>query len=386
MIRTSQCPICGLESAEILGLRFNVKMNLPTDVAIRYCSSDNFLFVASGDQHSYEEYYKALANDSYHAELAGNASHSPIAKLQLDRLGKLLDGFLCEPKRVLDFGCGEGWLLVELASEYPSSTFMGFDPSPAARIGSHRVQRLGLQNVVISDQAPSNGPYDLIIASHVVEHLIEFDLLDFWKTLLAENGILYIEVPNSLLYATHQRREFLYYFDRIHVNHFTAQSLGKLLAIHGFGHVGSFEYEFPYRDGSQYPALGMLFQKGLEPTEILSQNLSRTTAQYLSEENRRAKALNEQLKKFEGVLVWGAGDNFYRSSQNGGPLSDLPNMVVLDTRPQVVVLDGRKWITETPAEGIRRYSWPVVITVSASSQAIREQVKEIDPSRQILFV
>lgn len=386
MIRTSQCPICGLNSPEILELKFNVKMNLPTDVTIRYCSSDNFLFVASGDQDSYEEYYKTLANDSYHAELAGGDLHSPIARLQRERLGKLLNGFFCQSKRVLDFGCGEGWLLVELANDYPSSTFVGFDPSPAARIGSHRAQTLGLQNLTISDQAPSNGPYDLVIASHVLEHLVEFKLLEFWKALLDENGLLYIEVPNCLLYPTHERREFLYYFDRIHVNHFTKQSLGRLLALHGFGFVGSFEYEFPYRDGRQYPALGMLFRKGQQATEILSQNLSQTTAQYISQESRRAKALNEQLRKFEGVLVWGAGDNFYRSNQNGGPLSNLSNIVVLDKRPQVIALGDRKWTTETPAEGIRRYSWPVVITVSESRQAIREQVKEIDPSRLVFFV
>src|SRR6202451_2348754 len=60
---------------------------------------------------------------------------------------------------------------------------------------------------------------------------------------------------------------------------------------------------------------------------------------------RMAKALTERLKTFEGVLVWGAGDNFHRCSENGGPLSNLTNMVVLDQHPQVIIIGDRRWIT-----------------------------------------
>jgi 2-polyprenyl-3-methyl-5-hydroxy-6-metoxy-1,4-benzoquinol methylase len=347
---------------------------------------DNFLFVASGDQDSYDEYYKSLANDSYHAELADGDLHSPIVQLQRDRLANLLNGFFCQSRKVLDFGCGEGWLLVELAREFPSSTFRGFDPSPGAQTGSHKAQTLGLKNLTISDQKPIDAPYDLVIASHVVEHLVDFDVLHSWRFLLAENGLLYVEVPNPLQYATHERLEFLYYFDRIHVNHFAPQSLVRLLAAHKLGYVGHFEYNFPYRDGGEYPALGMLFRKGQEPVEISSRSIRENAMLYISQEKVRAKALTEQLKTFEGVLVWGAGDNFYRSSENGGPLSNPQNVVVLDKHPQVITIGERKWTTEIPAEGIRRYGWPVVITVSEGRKAIRQQVKEIDPSRQVFFL
>jgi len=385
-MRNDRCPICGSESPEILRLHFNVKMSLPTQVTIRHCAADNFLFVAGGNQGSYDEFYKSLANDSYHAELASGDMHSPIARLQRDRLANLLNQFFSQPRKVLDFGCGEGWLLIELASEFPHSAFQGFDPSPGARIGSQRVQTLGLKNLTISDQTPSDAPYDLIIASHVVEHLVDFDLLHSWNSLLAENGLLYIEVPNSLQYAAQQRLEFLYYFDRIHVNHFTPQSLVRLLAAHGFGYVGQFDYEFPYRDGMEYPALGMLFKKSGDAVDVSSPSILQVAKTYIAQEQEKARALNEKLKRFEGVLVWGAGDNFYRSSENGGPLSNLPNLIVLDKRPQGIRIGDRKWQTEIPAEGIPRYPWPVVITVSEGRKAISTQVKEIDPSRQVFFL
>jgi len=385
-MRNHQCPICGRESHTILQMHFNQKMKLPTEVTIRHCASDNFLFVANGNQDSYDEYYKTLANDSYHSEITGGDLHSPIAQLQRDHFVKLLGEFFQKPRKVLDFGCGEAWLLTELAREFPSSSFWGFDPSPAAPIGSEKARALGLTNLRIDRQPPSGTTYDLVIASHVLEHLIDFDLVQFWSSLLTENGILYVEVPNALEYASHERMGFLYYFDRLHVNHFTPQALAALVAKHRFGYIGQFEYEFPYQDGKKYPALGMLFRKGGEVVEISSPRILETATLYISHEQQRAKALNQELKKFDGVLVWGAGDNFYRSSENSGPLSDLPNMIVLDRRPQVVAIGSRKWTTEAPADGIRRHSWPVVVTVSEGRKTIGNEVKQIDGSRQIFFL
>jgi len=362
-------------------------MNLPTEVTIRHCASDNFLFIASSASHNqYDEYYKSLANDSYHAEVACGAIRSPIAKLQQKCLLDLLGSYFARPKDVLDFGCGEASLLVELASEFPTSRFQGFDPSPASQIGCQKARTLGLNNLLVSDLKPRMAKYDLIIASHVVEHLLDFDLLHSWDSLLTEDGLLYVEVPNSLEYATHKRLEFLYYFDRLHVNHFTAQSLTRLVAAHGFGYVGHFEYQFPYRDGKEYPALGMLFRKGGAAADISSLSILQSAKIYIAQEQEKARALNDQLRRFKGVLVWGGGDNFHRSIENGGPLSNLPVVVVLDRRPQEIMIGNRKWTTEIPAEGIRRYPWPVVITVSEGRKAISQQVKGIEPSRQVFLL
>src|SRR3984885_13400257 len=127
----------------------------------------------------------------------------------------------------------------------------------------------------------------------------------------------------------------------------------------------------------------MLFKKGQEAVTIWSPSIQQTGMLYISKERLRAKALTERLKTFEGVLVWGAGDNFHRCSENGGPLSNLPNMVVLDQHPQGIITGAAIWLTGSPAEGIRLYRWPVLITESVGRNPICQQVKEIDPSRQV---
>ncbi|HEX3893327.1 MAG TPA: class I SAM-dependent methyltransferase [Terracidiphilus sp.] len=367
---------------------FNLKLSLPTELEVRYCASDNFVFATGGSQSSYDQYYKMLANDTHHVEVSEGSPRSLISKRQQGYLLSALEGFFRVPRKVFDFGCGQASLLVELASEFPASTFVGYDPGPAARVASQNATKFNLANlsIVTMEEAATLGPFDLLIASHVVEHLVEFDLLQSLRALLADDGFLYVEVPNALKYADQTRREFLYYFDRLHVNHFSPQSLGLLAARYGFSCVKHFDYAFPYRDGGDYPALGALFRKKARSIDISSPSLLGVITRYIAEERLRAHSIAEQFKAYDGVLVWGAGDNFFRSIESEGPLGDLHNFIVLDRRQQEIWIRNRKYTTRNPEDCILRYPWPVVITVSDGRRALGELVEQIDPGRNVFFI
>ncbi len=354
--------------------------------------------MAGGRQSDYDQYYAAVANDTYHQEVAADDVRSPIARLQSGHLVAALnqanDGalvgneFFARPRRVLDFGCGGASLLLELASRFPSSSFVGFEPGPTAAIAVKHARLLGLKNLTMAglDEASSLGPYDLVIASHVIEHVLDFDLFALLRGLLAEGGILYIEVPNPPQYESYGRREFLYYFDRLHVNHFTPQALARLAARHGIGYLSHFEYAFPYRDGGDYPALGMVLRKGEDIVDLASPGILDSVSRYIAKEEQKAEQMAKALAEFDGVLVWGAGDNFYRSAAKGGPLCGLRNMVVLDRRPREIVVGDRVHQAIDPQTGIRNFNWPVVVTVSEGRNEISRQVAEIDPERRVLFI
>ncbi len=386
-MRDSRCPLCGSESNLILQLNLSKKGDLPSRVSIRHCNVDNFLFVANGSQEEYDAYYASIANDSYHSELAEGSLHSPIAQAQYQKISAALDDFFDTPKSVLDFGCGEASLLAEIASNHPSSMFWGYDPSPAIKVAREKAKLLKLNNLMVSSSPfTDNGSYDLIILSHVLEHLIDFELLDSMCSQLHNSGVLYIEVPDTLRYPEFERREFLYYFDRIHVNHFTPQTLSIVTARRGLAVIGQHSYSIPYRDGGEYPVLGMLFQRAKDPVGLISPSALISSERYIAAEKTRATVIASKLERNEGVLVWGTGDNFHRSVENDGPLSGLRNMVVLDRRPQEIVIAGERFQTENPLETIRNRPWPVVITISEGRDSLLRQVKAIDQERMVIFV
>lgn len=387
-MRNDHCPICDRATESLLRLRLNQKGRLPTNPEFRHCAVDNFVFLAEGCQTAYDQYYASVPNDTYHQEVSIGTARSPIAKLQSDYLVAALNGFFGIPRKVMDFGCGEACLLVELAINFPSSSFFGFDPGPAAHIASSKAKALGLNNLSIGDLKTSveRGPFDLVIASHVVEHLLEFDPLRTLNSLLAANGLLYVEVPDPLRYETCERREFLYYFDRLHVNHFTPQSLTRLAAAYDFASIKHFQYSFPYRDGGEYPALGMLLRKGRADAAVTSPNILEAVNRYIQQEKSRAGKIADQLRAFEGILVWGVGDNFFRSAGNDGPLSHLHKFALLDRRSCEIMIGNQKYNTMAPETGIRHYDWPLVVTVSEGREAISREIGELDPSRATFFL
>ena len=71
--------------------------------------------------------------------------------------------------------------------------------------------------------------YDVIILSHTLKPVVDLHSLSVFSHLLSPDGRLYVEVPDALRYIDFTRREYLYSFDRLHINHFTTASLVKML-------------------------------------------------------------------------------------------------------------------------------------------------------------
>jgi 2-polyprenyl-3-methyl-5-hydroxy-6-metoxy-1,4-benzoquinol methylase len=377
-VRTEACPICGGDTDAVLSLDFGPKYGLPTNIPLRQCASDNFLFVAAGDQVAYDDYYRAVANGHQEAE-----DGAALAVEQASVVSSLFDHY---PRRVLDFGCGTGDLLIALASASPGARFFGCDMNGAAvAVAAERAS--GLSNVRFGslDDARPLSPFDAIIMSHVIEHVVDFGQLAPVVDLLSEGGLLYVEVPNASDYEAYLRTEFLYYFDRLHVNHFTPQALAALFGALGLSLVDQARRSLQYRDGRPYPALGALFRKTGEPSEASSPDLRGSVSRYVASERKRCHPVRQRLAGLPGILVWGAGDNFHRSVANGGPL-DGAKLMLLDQRRASVRVNGTAYETLPPEETIAQVPWPVAVTVSEHRAAIGKRIAEVDPARRIYLI
>ncbi|MDE8349654.1 MAG: class I SAM-dependent methyltransferase [Acidocella sp.] len=115
----------------------------------------------------------------------------------------------------------------------------GYDPSPLAQFG---ISELGL-NITqgyFEDKDLAKGPYDVVIATEVVEHLAHPpEFLHLMQRALGDSGILMLTTPNGALLAPSQGANILLQTlsPGAHLVLQTANSLKIALQNAGFSHV-----------------------------------------------------------------------------------------------------------------------------------------------------
>lgn len=129
-------------------------------------------------------------------------------------------------KRVLDIGCHAASLLSTFKERGAAVT--GVDPNPRSEYakewyGISVIRQMFRPGMFASDS------FDLILHSHVLEHLIDpaAQLREFYR-LLAPNGFVFIEVPNETESKIRQAQV------KPHLYFFTPETLSKLAVSAGF--------------------------------------------------------------------------------------------------------------------------------------------------------
>jgi SAM-dependent methyltransferase len=101
----------------------------------------------------------------------------------------------------------------------------------------------------------ASGPYDLIVLSHVLEHVpFPADLLGELRRHLSETGLLYVEVPIEYCGAIIKRQGIPL---GAHINYFCRSSLSACLNVAGFNRMAARREIVPYGE-CQIPALKMV--------------------------------------------------------------------------------------------------------------------------------
>lgn len=163
-------------------------------------------------------------------------------------IARSLQSFLAGRKRILDYGCGVGYLLPHLCRYAPE--VYGADPSEEsiARTNERIAGTSGFKGAfLISDLRRRQHEFDAILAIEVIEHLFDDELdtaLEDVRALLAPGGVAIFSTPNNeelsrsmiLCPATGE------VFHRWqHVRSWNADSLVIKLRASGFKIVDTFE-------------------------------------------------------------------------------------------------------------------------------------------------
>ena len=134
---------------------------------------------------------------------------------------------------VADIGCGVGTKLVELHRRHPQTEIWGFDRRPAIEICR---RRHGFGNWREADlEQPMTfreRKFDLAIASDVIEHLENPDLLlQFLESVVASSGYILLSTPERLRLRGRACRHSP---NRCHVREWSREELASFLAGRGF--------------------------------------------------------------------------------------------------------------------------------------------------------
>ncbi len=234
------CPICNYSENELI---YNLSYNLPDSynisnrVDIVYCVNCGFVF-------------KDTSNDLVKLEIFSTNNNryesfeQDFTKQYLFEEANLIKHIFDDSVSIIDIGCSTGCLLYYLKQK-GFNNIIGLDPS---KTSCYKAEQKGL-NVVngsIYDDYPGfNNRFNLIILSHVLEHLLDVDTaITNIKKWLSQDGYIYICLPDeSLCDKFYGSISSLLCLE--HLNHFGETSLDNLMLNHGFEKVS---YSFrPYR-------------------------------------------------------------------------------------------------------------------------------------------
>lgn len=130
---------------------------------------------------------------------------------------------------LLEIGCATGFGLHHFKEK--GWKVLGNDPSPkAAGLAQELYGIEVVEGMFDSVLFSSRGPFDAVVLSHVVEHLVDpAALIGSLKKILKPEGVVYIEVPNLL-------RPYvpMGYFMFEHLSYFTPTTLTALMENCGF--------------------------------------------------------------------------------------------------------------------------------------------------------
>ncbi len=240
------CCVCGENIFDVLSFKDRYGLYMP----VGCCHKCGLIqTVPRMSQVSYEEFY----NLEYRRLYGG--SHSPVESFFIDQYhrGKIICGYLNSffskykgqdivGFKILEVGCGAGGIcqaLKELGGCFVKGIDIGKEYIDYGR------ERYGLDLIdgkLSTDIDPYNN-FDIVVYSHVFEHLLNFHSeLNAIKKILKEDGLLYIEVPGIFNIAHSYKSDFLLYLQNAHTYHFTLSSLINLMKVNGFECIAGDEF------------------------------------------------------------------------------------------------------------------------------------------------
>ncbi len=292
------CPVCRSCDSEILHnlkIKLLERVDLPDNYDIGICNKCDFVYAdTSATQAQYDVFYRD------HSIYENGVSVSDMEKYKI--IFECLCSRMDKDKSILEIGFANGELLKMFKKDGFEHVY-GLDPSKACTDALNASGITAFQGSIMNNSVSIK--FDVIILSHVMEHILDIDsAMNSIKHLLSDGGKIYIETPDMEQYKTHSVTPFNY-FDLEHINHFATYSLINLVEQHGFKVIESGSKKWAIGGDKFYPACWLLASL---PCLVKSEKCRSIIKSYIKEcLNKTYPEIEELIGTQEDVIVWGTG-------------------------------------------------------------------------------
>ena len=373
-----ECPLCGNRNvSKIYSLEFinNTEINgLPNIYDIVLCDNcslvyDDFDFSQSG----FDNYYNNNSSYSQSYHLYYDDNHNKLYIEVFDFISKYLTD---KNTQILEFGCGAGELLKLFYNNNYKNLF-GIDQSNAFNNIKNTYNINFKKGNILSPVEEIGENYDLIILNHMFEHVYDLKKpLENIKSLLKENGYLYIEVPDVERYKDFYNAP-LYHIHYEHIIHFSKESIIKMADIYNFSIVSMEEC---IRE-PECPSIRVLLKNNIDSkNNIIIKSLN----EYI---NRSIYDVDNIIKKLfisqEKVILWGIGSCTLDLFSLGLEKLNITDIVDSSTKKQGKILLGHKIISPND---IKDEEATILILPYIYNNSIYNQIKEMGLKNKVEFL
>jgi len=264
MLIDRNCPICdSAKKNKIDEINFILFENHPINKGydLVQCNQCSFIFAdVKVSQLELDNYYSLISkyedklistgggyNDHDRSRLIGVANY--ISKIFVDK-----------NIRIADVGCAIGGLLEQLRNN-GFNNIVGIDPSKSCVEITKNEKNIDCIHSSLFDLNDSFGKFDLIIISHVWEHILDLsNAINCLEKILSPNGFIYIECPNAMNYRNTIHAP-LQEFNTEHINHFCENDFMNFFGIRNYSCIDIGNKIVKIASGEDYDALYGIFQK-----------------------------------------------------------------------------------------------------------------------------
>lgn len=376
------CPVCAGAEVEVLHhQRFELPAGhpLPASYDVVCCGGCGYVFAdTAGNAADYDRYYADYSKYADQATSTGGGGN-PRDQARLEATARAISRHVADRAScVVDIGCANGGLLGAMKAVGYTRLF-GIDPAPACVENTRALFGIEAQQGWLMDLPAATPRADVIIISHVLEHVLDIrGALAHASRVLAPGGLVYVEVPDAQRYVDFLAAPFQD-FNTEHINHFGAAGLENLFAAAGFVPVEIGAKTIEAAPGIGYPALFGFFRRSgaaLPPAWRRDAEFRRSMDRYIAASRAGLDAIRARLQPVlhQPLIVWGTGQLTLKLLAET-ELGSSTIAAFVDGNP---VHHGKKLrgVTILSPEDVGKLpAHPIVIGTTLHHRAIRERIR-----------